>query len=106
MAQLQIIPLRAELGPLACLVNNASLFEFDDPARFDPATWDRHAATNVRAPLILSREFAQQLPADLTVIPTRQCEDIKAEIKFFNECLEQVRIDISELKMKVPAKLQ
>jgi NAD(P)-dependent dehydrogenase (short-subunit alcohol dehydrogenase family) len=53
----------AELGPLTCLVNNASLFEFDDPAGFDPAIWDRHASTNVRAPLVLSREFAQQLPA-------------------------------------------
>jgi NAD(P)-dependent dehydrogenase (short-subunit alcohol dehydrogenase family) len=52
-----------QLGPLSCLVNNASLFEFDDPARFDPANWDRHSAINVRAPLILAREFAAQIPS-------------------------------------------
>jgi len=52
-----------QLGPLTCLVNNASLFEFDDPVHFDPATWDRHSAINVRAPLILAREFAAQIPA-------------------------------------------
>ena len=38
------------------------MFEFDDPAHFDPATWDRHSAVNVRAPLILAREFAAQMP--------------------------------------------
>lgn len=53
---------RRQLGPLSCLVNNASLFEFDDPARFDPAIWDKHAAINLRAPLLLAREFAAQVP--------------------------------------------
>lgn len=50
------------LGPLNCLVNNASLFEFDDPAGFDPDTWDKHAAINLRAPLLLVRQFAAQVP--------------------------------------------
>jgi NAD(P)-dependent dehydrogenase (short-subunit alcohol dehydrogenase family) len=50
------------LGPLTCLVNNASLFEFDDPLNFDPYTWDRHAAINLRAPLQLARAFADQVP--------------------------------------------
>jgi len=52
-----------QLGPLTCLVNNASLFEFDDPLQFDPAIWDRHSAVNVRAPLVLAREFAAQIPS-------------------------------------------
>jgi len=51
-----------KLGPLSCLVNNASLFEFDDPAGFDPAIWDKHSAINLRAPLLLAREFAAQVP--------------------------------------------
>jgi NAD(P)-dependent dehydrogenase (short-subunit alcohol dehydrogenase family) len=51
------------LGPLSCLVNNASLFKFDDPPGFDPEMWDRHSAINVRAPLVLAREFAAQVPA-------------------------------------------
>lgn len=45
-------------------------------------------------------------PADLSAIPKRACTDIKAEIKFFNECLEQVRADISELKMKIKGQLR
>ena len=45
-------------------------------------------------------------PADLSVIPNRQCKDIKAEIRFFNDCLNAVRIDISELKMKIKGQLR
>ncbi|PCJ43656.1 MAG: phosphoenolpyruvate--protein phosphotransferase [SAR86 cluster bacterium] len=45
-------------------------------------------------------------PADLTVIPQRQCKDIKAEIRFFNDCLNAVRVDISELKMKIKSQLR
>lgn len=54
----------------------------------------------------IARGVAVFPPADLTVIPKRACEDIKAEIKFFNECLEQVRVDISELKMKIKGQLR
>lgn len=50
------------LGPLTCLVNNAALFEFDDPLTFDPDVWDRHAAINLRAPLQLAHAFANQVP--------------------------------------------
>ena len=53
-----------QLGPLSCLVNNASLFEYDDAAGFDPAMWDKHAAINLRAPLLLVREFAEQVPPE------------------------------------------
>ncbi len=45
-------------------------------------------------------------PADLSAIPNRPCKDIKAEIRFFNECLESVRIDIGELKMKIKGQLR
>lgn len=45
-------------------------------------------------------------PADLSVIPNRECKDIKAEIRFFNDCLNAVRIDISELKMKIKGQLR
>ncbi|MDT8397297.1 MAG: phosphoenolpyruvate--protein phosphotransferase [Pseudomonadales bacterium] len=45
-------------------------------------------------------------PADLSAVPTRRCQDTKAEIKFFKGCLEAVRIDISELKMKIKGQLR
>jgi NAD(P)-dependent dehydrogenase (short-subunit alcohol dehydrogenase family) len=48
--------------PLTLLVNNASLFELDRPSDFTPEGWDRHQAINLRAPAILSRDFARALP--------------------------------------------
>lgn len=53
----------AELGPLGLLVNNASIFEFDDLATCDRASWDAHLDINLRAPLVLTRQFAAALPA-------------------------------------------
>jgi NAD(P)-dependent dehydrogenase (short-subunit alcohol dehydrogenase family) len=52
------------LGPLTCLVNNASLFEMDKIETVTRASWDAHLETNLRAPLALSQGFASQLPAD------------------------------------------
>ena len=51
------------LGPLTCLVNNASLFEMDKIETATRASWDAHIETNLRAPLVLSQGFARQLPA-------------------------------------------
>ena len=45
-------------------------------------------------------------PADLTVIPQRSCKAVKAEVRFFNDCLNAVRIDISELKIKIKGQLR
>jgi NAD(P)-dependent dehydrogenase (short-subunit alcohol dehydrogenase family) len=52
-----------ELGPLACVVNNASLFEYDDAATFDPQLLARAMAINVAAPVLLARALAGQLSA-------------------------------------------
>jgi NAD(P)-dependent dehydrogenase (short-subunit alcohol dehydrogenase family) len=53
----------AALGPLACLVNNASEFVMDKIDTVTRASWDVHIETNLRAPLVLSQAFARQLPA-------------------------------------------
>jgi NAD(P)-dependent dehydrogenase (short-subunit alcohol dehydrogenase family) len=50
------------LGPLTCLVNNASVFEMDKIETVTRESWDRHIETNLRAPLVLSQAFARQLP--------------------------------------------
>lgn len=52
------------VGPLGLLVNNASIFEFDDLASCTRASWDAHLDTNLRAPLVLTQHFAAALPAD------------------------------------------
>ncbi len=63
-AAAQLIPEAAEaLGPLGCLINNASVFEPDDVETADRASWDRHLEPNLRAPLVLTQAFARALPA-------------------------------------------
>jgi NAD(P)-dependent dehydrogenase (short-subunit alcohol dehydrogenase family) len=50
------------VGPLTALVNNASVFENDTLATMTRESWDRHMETNLRAPLVLAQNFAEQLP--------------------------------------------
>ncbi len=50
------------VGPLSCLVNNASVFEDDTIDTMTRASWDLHMETNLRAPLVLAQEFHRQLP--------------------------------------------
>lgn len=50
------------VGPLTALVNNASVFENDNIATVTRESWDKHMEANLRAPLVLSQGFAQQLP--------------------------------------------
>jgi NAD(P)-dependent dehydrogenase (short-subunit alcohol dehydrogenase family) len=52
----------AALGPLGCLVNNASSFENDTVATATRASWDEHLEVNLRAPFVLMQAFAAQLP--------------------------------------------
>jgi len=52
------------LGPVGCLVNNASVFKHDDIETADRASWNMHLETNLRAPLVLTQAMARMLPAD------------------------------------------
>ena len=52
----------AALGPITCLINNASLFEDDRLDTMTRASWDGHIETNLRAPLTLAQALAAQLP--------------------------------------------
>lgn len=51
------------LGPLTCLVNNASRFEPDEAGSVTLDSWAAHLDTNLRAPVFLSQHFAARLPA-------------------------------------------
>ena len=51
------------LGPVTCLVNNASLFEDDRIETLTTQSWDDHLNINLRAPVLLSQHFVSQLPA-------------------------------------------
>jgi NAD(P)-dependent dehydrogenase (short-subunit alcohol dehydrogenase family) len=52
-----------QVGPLGCLINNASIFERDDIETATQASWDSHMAINLRAPFFLAQAFSRQLPA-------------------------------------------
>jgi len=49
-------------GPLAALVNNASVFENDGPDTMTRTSWDRALESNLRAPVRLTQDFAAQAP--------------------------------------------
>lgn len=49
-------------GPLTCLVNNASIFEYDTIHSATKTSWDRHIGSNLRAPFLLTQAFAAQAP--------------------------------------------
>jgi NAD(P)-dependent dehydrogenase (short-subunit alcohol dehydrogenase family) len=51
------------LGPITCLVNNASRFDYDTVATASRASWDHHLEVNLRAPFVLAQSFAAALPA-------------------------------------------
>lgn len=49
-------------GPLTCLINNASIFEHDTISTATRESWDRHIGSNLRAPFVLTQQFAAQAP--------------------------------------------
>ncbi|MFO1115596.1 MAG: SDR family oxidoreductase [Beijerinckiaceae bacterium] len=50
-------------GGLTRLVNNASVFEADEPDTFRAEGFDLAMSVNLRAPVLLAQEFAAHLPA-------------------------------------------
>jgi NAD(P)-dependent dehydrogenase (short-subunit alcohol dehydrogenase family) len=50
------------MGPATCLINNASVFDYDDIASLTSDIWNRHFAVNVKAPVFLAKAFAVQCP--------------------------------------------
>ncbi len=49
-------------GALDVLVNNASIFEYDNLETATPESWERHIGSNLRAPFFLTQAFAAQVP--------------------------------------------
>ena len=62
-----LLPRAAQaLGPVSCLVNNASVFEYDQIDTITRESWDRHLESNLRAPVVLTQALAEQAPAAAT----------------------------------------
>lgn len=49
-------------GDLGALVNNASIFDYDNAETATRDSWDRHMEANLRAPFVLAQAFAAQVP--------------------------------------------
>lgn len=49
-------------GPVTCLINNASIFEYDSIASATRTSWDRHFESNLRAPFVLTQAMAAAIP--------------------------------------------
>ncbi len=49
-------------GPITCLVNNASIFEYDSISTATFESWNRHLGSNLRAPFVLTQALADQAP--------------------------------------------
>ena len=56
----------SSLGPINCLINNASVFEHDTLETVTTKSWDKHINTNLKAPVFLIKEFAKSLPNNLS----------------------------------------
>ena len=63
-----LLPKAAEAlgGQVTCLVNNASIFEYDSVKSATRDSWDRHMDSNLRAPFVLTQAMAAQGLAPLT----------------------------------------
>lgn len=61
-ATASLLPRAAEAlgGPVTCLVNNASIFEYDNIHTATRDSWDRHIGSNLRAPFVLTQALAAQ----------------------------------------------
>ncbi|MFJ7567505.1 SDR family oxidoreductase [Herminiimonas sp. NPDC097707] len=53
----------AQLGPISCVVNNASLFDYDSAADFSTASLDAHMHVNLVAPVLLAQALYEATPA-------------------------------------------
>ena len=64
-AVVALLPRAADaLGPVGVLVNNASVFENDTVDTVTRESWRAHLAINLRAPFVLTQEFARHLPQE------------------------------------------
>lgn len=77
------------LGPLAVLVNNASVFEDDRVGALSPDLYDRHMAANLRAPVFLTQAFAAQAPSGACVVNVLDQRVRRPNPQFFSYSLSK-----------------
>ncbi|SFS51913.1 SDR family oxidoreductase [Brevundimonas viscosa] len=85
-----LIPAAVEaMGPVAVLVNNASVFEDDRVGALERTTWDAHIETNLRAPVVLAEAFAAQAPEGGCIVNLLDQRVLKPDPRFFSYALSR-----------------
>jgi NAD(P)-dependent dehydrogenase (short-subunit alcohol dehydrogenase family) len=72
------------LGPLAVLVNNASVFADDRLDTITDDSWAAHLDVNLRAPVMLAQAFAAQAPDGSVIINILDQRVLKPDPRFFS----------------------
>jgi len=54
----------SQLGEISCVVNSASLFDYDDASSFDHSKLDAHMHSNLAAPILLAQALHASTPDD------------------------------------------
>jgi NAD(P)-dependent dehydrogenase (short-subunit alcohol dehydrogenase family) len=81
----------AHLGPVTCLINNASEFHHDAIGTLSEASWARHFDVNLKAPIFLAKALFNGLPAhaDGNVINIIDQRVLKLDPDFFSYTLSK-----------------
>jgi len=64
MQTLRLLPQAEALGPVTCLINNASRFVYDAIDDFTFASLQAHLLPNLATPIVLARELHARLPVE------------------------------------------
>ncbi len=72
------------LGPLSLLVNNASLFEPDEPGTITQESWQDHLVINLQAPVFLAQSFARTAPKGSNIVNIIDQRVLALTPKFFS----------------------
>jgi NAD(P)-dependent dehydrogenase (short-subunit alcohol dehydrogenase family) len=88
---------RAPFGPLALLVNSASVFHDDRVGSITGESWDLHFASNLHAPVMLAQAFAAQaadLPAgaDPSIVNIIDQRVLKPNPQFFSYSISKAAL--------------
>ncbi len=77
------------LGPIALLVNSASIFEDDRPDTVSADSFNRHMAANLLAPALLSKAFAAQAPDSALIVNLLDYKLFNINADFFSYTLSK-----------------
>jgi NAD(P)-dependent dehydrogenase (short-subunit alcohol dehydrogenase family) len=83
----------AALGTPTCLVNNASLFQYDVATSFSYASLDTHMRTNVAAPLLLARELHKALAGKDNQDPAEARRPVGVVVNLLDQKLDNLNPD-------------